>query len=319
MQTLNQTLGTSFVVVTHDPQLAASLHEVISMVTAIRSTAAILVETDELEPEWRDRFNRNINEDSARLAESSLGLVTYLDKAQDTESTLKLPMDEFEAFLTEHGFHFPGLETGEVGVQDLITKSALLQSGASRAMAQSWLEQYKRDAQLIPLDAIEKVLTDGKVEPAMIARQLNVDLATAIRRIATLPTTMLSTQVGLVACDASGTLVMRKPVAGFSLPRTGAACSMWPLYRALNRPAVPLSQVIEQAGPNAARFIGYAIAQPVGAISFEDAPIFEAHMLIVPTSDTTGEAALVVGSSCRICPKQECIGRREKSIMLDGF
>ncbi|MCB1843770.1 MAG: hypothetical protein KDI09_12470, partial [Halioglobus sp.] len=30
--------------------------------------------------------------------------------------------------------------------------------------------------------------------------------------------------------DGSGTLTLRKPVAGFSLPRFGAACPLWPLY-----------------------------------------------------------------------------------------
>ena len=55
----------------HDPHLAASIHEVISVVTAIRSTAAILVETEKLEPAWQARFHRNINEDSQRLAEGA--------------------------------------------------------------------------------------------------------------------------------------------------------------------------------------------------------------------------------------------------------
>ena len=63
----------------HDPHLADSLHEVISTVTAIRSTSSILVETEALEPEWQNRFHRNIDEDSRRLAEGAEALVRYLE------------------------------------------------------------------------------------------------------------------------------------------------------------------------------------------------------------------------------------------------
>ena len=63
----------------HDPHLATSLHEVLTTVTAIRSTSSILVETQDIEPEWQMRFHRNINEDSQRLAEEAQSLVSYLD------------------------------------------------------------------------------------------------------------------------------------------------------------------------------------------------------------------------------------------------
>ena len=45
---------------THDPFLSASLHEVISTVTAIRSTATILAETRDINQDWRERFHRNM-------------------------------------------------------------------------------------------------------------------------------------------------------------------------------------------------------------------------------------------------------------------
>jgi len=66
---LERTVETLSDRLTHDPHLAASLHEVLSTAAAIRSTASILAETGELEVEWRDRFHRNLNEDSRRLSE----------------------------------------------------------------------------------------------------------------------------------------------------------------------------------------------------------------------------------------------------------
>jgi len=46
---------------THDPQLAASVHEVLSSAASIRSTASILAETEQLEAQWLARFHANIN------------------------------------------------------------------------------------------------------------------------------------------------------------------------------------------------------------------------------------------------------------------
>ena len=69
--------------ITHDPELAASLHEVISAVTGIQSSAAILTEAGNLDADWQSRFQRNIMEDAGRLAETSRALVAYLDAPSD--------------------------------------------------------------------------------------------------------------------------------------------------------------------------------------------------------------------------------------------
>src|SRR3989338_1136519 len=65
----------------HDPHLSASLHEVLSAVSSVRSTAAILADTEDIEPEWRARFHRNLHQDSERLALGAEALVSYLDTA----------------------------------------------------------------------------------------------------------------------------------------------------------------------------------------------------------------------------------------------
>ncbi|MFN7052179.1 MAG: helix-turn-helix domain-containing protein [Gemmobacter sp.] len=65
--------------IAHDPHLSLALHEVISAVSSVRSTSAILAETEDIEPEWRARFHSNLYADSERLARGAEALVTYLD------------------------------------------------------------------------------------------------------------------------------------------------------------------------------------------------------------------------------------------------
>ena len=52
------------------------------------------------------------------------------------------------------------------------------------------------------------------------------------------------------------------------------------------------------------------------------APLTEATMLIVPLqpgSDLADPDIVPLGPSCRICPRKRCAGRREPSILSDGF
>ncbi|MBT25182.1 short-chain fatty acyl-CoA regulator family protein [Thalassobius sp. S69A] len=320
---LERTIETLSDRLTHDPHLAAALHEMISTITAIRSTASILAETRELEPEWRDRFHRNINEDADRLAHSAKALVGYLDSTEDTEEIeLSSPQDELDAFLGDSGYHMPLLEELEaVDVEALVERQEVLQSSAARAMARSYLNRYAKDAKAMPLPQTIAALGQHGLNPSALAAHFQVDLASVMRRLAEIPLGAAGRAVGLVSCDASGTMTFRKAVDGFTLPRFGAACPLWPLFRALSQPMVPVRQVVQQAGRGSGVFVTYSIAQPSGPVSFDTPPLFEAYMLILPleSGERPPEDAVEVGVSCRICPREACPGRREPSILTDGF
>ena len=144
------------------------------------------------------------------------------------------------------------------------------------------------------------------------------DIAAVLRRIAALPTPEGAAGIGLVICDGSGTLTLRKPVEGFPLPRLSAACPLWPLYQALNRPMSPVRAVVEMPGRDTERFLTYAIAQPVGPTLFDRVSMFEATMVMLPADRVSlPEGAIAqIGTSCRICPQQTCAARREPSILV---
>ncbi len=128
---------------THDPHLAASLHEVLSTAASIRSTSSILAEPGELEAEWRDRFHRNLDQDAERLAESSKALVNYLDESETSEERRGVPLEEVEAFVAANGYHFEQLEIGNP-VPEAMTQG--LTQGAARKIGRDLLSQYATDA-----------------------------------------------------------------------------------------------------------------------------------------------------------------------------
>lgn len=324
---LERTVETLTDRLTHDPHLAAALHEVLSTVTSIRSTAAILADTRGIEPEWRDRFQRNINEDAARLAGSTQALVTYLDRAGQGEGgEAAAPQEELDAWLADLGWHVPALEQGGTpDIDGLIDGAGALKSAPARAQARAFLTRYATEAASLPAAALSDWCADHEPDPGRVARQFGVALPVAMRRLASLPADGPAGALGMVSCDASGTLTFRKPLDGFAVPRFGAACPLWPLFTALSQPMVPIRQVVEQAGRDGGRFTCYAVAMPQGPVDFDSPPVIGAHMLIVPhTRPQTVRGApdaspRTVGVGCRICPRTDCPARREPSILADGF
>jgi transcriptional regulator with XRE-family HTH domain len=301
----------------HDPHLQASLHDMLSAVSSVRSTAGILVETADIPPEWRARFHRNLHQDSERLASGAEALVAYLDgSGQAVETGLAAPQEELEAWLASRGWHLPEVEAGDAGA--LAGEVARLASGAARVLAQAWVARSMADARALPLQAFLAARADLDDDPAALAATFGCDMLTVFRRIAMVP----GAPEGLVVCDASGTLVFRKPVAGFALPRFGAACPLWPLFTALSRPMVPVSARVAASGPGARQFVVRAFCQPHYPGGFGGPELREAAMLIAPHETTApgatasgAGAAVPVGSTCRVCPRAACPGRREPSIM----
>lgn len=319
---LERTVETLSDRLTHDPHLAASLHEVLSTAAAIRSTASILAETGELDPKWRDKFHRNLNEDSRRLAESSKEMVAYLDDHKSGDDDLRgVPREEAEAFMAAHEFHFPDLESGASDPKTLASAAKELASGASRRIAQEFLEQYMADARRLPLQEFAAALAEVGPDAVALSRRFGVDLVMVLRRLAAMPADVLPGGAGLVICDGSGSLLFRKPLPGFALPRFGAPCPLWPLFGALNRPLVAERRRLRQVGRATAVFDCIAIAWPQQGADLSEMPLYRAAMAILPVSAAAdGEAgAARVGSSCRVCARSACHARHEPSVLSEDF
>lgn len=333
-QTLERTIETLTDRLSHDPFLADSLHEVMSAVTSIRATSSILVETEGLAPEWQARFHRNINEDSARLTDGAQILVRYLEGAANREAEVQSPQDEMHAFLAARDFHIPELERRTASPNDVTT---LLQGADGQALsipAQSLtrevLLRYLEDAQALPLRDFLARVADLGMRPDLLAEATGADLARVFRRMAALPEGRVG-PVGLAICDASGTLVFRKPTHGFDMPRLAGACALWPLYQVMAQPNVPLRMRVRQTGRSDDTVLAMAVAGTAGPAGFGRPALTRMHMLLLPDPhNQPGEGSgagsghmssevLDLGVSCRICPIQDCAARREPSILAEGF
>jgi predicted transcriptional regulator len=167
-----------------------------------------------------------------------------------------------------------------------------------------------QDAGVMPLADVQAAISAMGPDPVQVARTFGTDVIAACRRIAGLP----GVTAGLVICDGAAAIAYRRPLPGFALPRTGAGCTLWPLYTALGRPMQPVELVAETTGQPAQRFLLRAFCQTRLPSRFGGADRREAAMLILP-APVNAVVQATVGPTCRICAVQGCDLRREPSIL----
>lgn len=313
--TLERTVETLSDRLKHDPHLAASVHELLSTAAAIRSTASILADEKDLEAQWRDRFHANLNQDSKRLADSSKALVNYFEVGPSSEDAVSSPQEEVDAFLSQNNYRFEGVETGSETVEETLENTDQLPSKAARHLARSVLQRVQRDAADVSVEALGAALKEVGPDPIALSKFLKAPVARIFRRLAVQP----DTEAGLIICDRAGSILFRKPVAQFVIPRFGAGCVLWPLFTALSHPGQVVHVPLVQLGRGRAHFDCFAVAEVVGEPRYNTAPLLEASMLVLPNSAVPPDEVLEVGSSCGVCPKEACPGRREPSILTEGL
>lgn len=302
---------------THDPVLSEKMHEVLGAVAAIRSTSSILVETPELDADWRARFHTNIDNDSRRLAETSAEMAAHFDRLTFDDTGFATPAEAISAFFEARGFHLPEIETGGCeAIEGILAQAPEFSGSGAKALGRVVLAEYASDAANLPLDRFSEAAGQHEYDPAALAQQFGVELPAVFRRLATLPRQPDRPEIGLVSCDAAGAILLRKPPTSFALPRFGAACPLWPVFAALRSPGTPLRQRVES--PQGARFVAYAIAATIGPNRFDEAPVLRSFMVLV--EDHLGsEGALTIGTSCRVCTVKKCRARREPSILAQDI
>ncbi|MCR9088532.1 MAG: helix-turn-helix domain-containing protein [Rhodobacteraceae bacterium] len=307
----------------HDPALSGVLHDLLSKVTAIQSTATILAETGDLDREWQDKFIANLSDDSRDLAARSASLVGYLDGSADSELTLASPQEDLEAYLGRTGFHIAELEEGGDGLDAALEAAApALGSQAAHALAAAHFRRYRADAERMPLRPLRALVAEKGPDPAAVASAFSADLDAAMRRLAAIPPEPGAPAAGLVICDGSGALLLRKPTEGFLIPRFGTGCVYWPLYQALGQPGRAICEPVMQPGAADRSCIAYAVCTPVPPLVFDTHQTLQATMLVVPETlarDPAPAPPVDVGASCSTCPAEACAARREASVLRGVF
>ncbi len=309
-----------------DPHLQKTLYEMITTITAIRSTAAILRTEDDIEPPQRKRFETVVHDESRRLSDAAQGLVSYFDQAQETTKSGQSAQEIFETFMGKHDHVFESLE----GVEN--PKSAIgkvLQTELAKAPEEARLKAiarlttYGADARAMPLEAFSTYAKKHSFSPDALAIEFKTDLHAVFRRLSTLKRDGIEApSFGVVVINAAGQPIFRRPLEDFSLPRFSSICALWPAFQALSAPGQAISEIIVL--PNGREFLTHAVSQSAHPAQFNATPTFLSAMLVTSLNDAHQygminrqnlQTSRQVGTSCRLCLKTNCAARSEPSIL----
>jgi predicted transcriptional regulator/DNA-binding XRE family transcriptional regulator len=291
----------------HDPVLSEAMHDVLSSVAAIRSTADILVRETDLDPAWRGRFHRNLHEEAERLSAQATGLLAQFE-APDAD--VGSPAETVEAMFEAASHLFPQIEAEGAGaIAAVLDRAPGMDHPAARAMGLARLTEYASDAALLPLEPFTKAAQEVGFDPVALVARMGVGVAPVLRRMASLPVGCGAPPVGLAMCDAAGAMVHRRRMSGFALPRVVAGCPLWPLFRALARPGQAEEAEIEM--PHGARFHVWAVADMQEGADFGAAAHVQGVMLIMQATQRDRSLAVIAaGPGCETCSRPACPARR---------
>jgi transcriptional regulator with XRE-family HTH domain len=301
----------------HDPVLAEAMHEVLSSVAAIRSTADILARERDLDPAWQGRFHRNLHEEAERLSARATAILGHFEAPDAGGAALAAsPTETVEAMFDAALHHFPEIEReGAAAIPVILARAPGMEDATTRALAARMLGRYAQDAARLPLSRFLPAAREAGFDPGALIgggafREGGAeDVALVLRRMAALPPEEEAPPFGLAICDAAGALLFRRRLASFSIPRFGPGCPLWPLYAALVRPGHPDRTEIEM--PRGTRFRAWAVAQAVAQTGFGHSPVVQSTMLVTPLGEAPFAAAPVLaGPGCALCPREACAARR---------
>ena len=179
-------------------------------------------------------------------------------------------------------------------------------------------EALESDIASMPRERFAPSALAANYNPAALAVEFNTNLHAVFRRLANLkPEGVDAPEMGLIITNAAGQTLHRHALSDFPLPRHGNACPLWPVFQGFSQPERPLQDLIEL--PGGAQFVTLTIALPRSEITFGASPDYQSAMLFLPRAQSpwapTQHAARLVGTSCRICPRENCAARSEKTVL----
>lgn len=329
--------------ISNDPFLGATIHSMLSRITAIRSAAEILTEYDNIPADRRERFSRIIYEESSTLSEVGEALAAYLDKAEDTDRVLT-PVDEVDALFEARRNRFEEIEAAASGlgaemtrpdtrsrraiadalarerlegtIRETIAAQPQIVTGTARSRAHRALTAYAVSAILMPMEEFAPRAAALGYDVEALAQAFSTEIEAVCHRLTALAGPKVP-RFGYFQANAAGTIIEMIGLEGLAVPRYAAVCPLWALFRAQQSPEAVIRQ--RALFPSGARFVFLARARHTAPLGFGRPRQYVTDMLVMTETD----AALTVyapdsstyveevGPSCRLCPRRGCPHRVE--------
>lgn len=215
----------------------------------------------------------------------------------------------------------------EPAIQALVAAHPALVSEEARALAASALHAYVAAAILMPYEPFLAAAERWRYDLDTLSRVFDVSYEQVAHRLATLRRPSAEgVRFAFMRSDPSGYITKRLPLPRLPLPRYSNACPLWVIYTAFQAPGAVVRSFGELSSGD--RFLFFARAIEKTQRSASDPRRLLSVMLACPHAEAgrviygdgidgnNPKAVLPVGTTCRLCPRQDCSHRQEAPLLL---
>lgn len=325
----------------NDPYLGATVHRMLSRISALRSAAEILHDFSDMTKFEIEKFSAIVYQESGRLSQVGEALASYLDKAESRVSAAT-PIDEVEAVFTAHENRFELIDEMADSLNELLTDSrpgprrqmaanlvqndivgaidrivdaeSSIDTATGRALTKNALFVYAVNSILMPTATFTQQAREFAYDIEVLAESFYTEVSAVCRRLTALGGDSLP-RFGFLSANAAGTIVEMIALKSLSVPRYADACPLWALFSAQQAPESIFRQYV--LFPNGMRFVFLARARRTGETGFDKPRHYLTDMLMMTEEDASktvyAPTELIrldeVGPGCRLCPRSSCIHR----------
>lgn len=210
-------------------------------------------------------------------------------------------------------------------IDAIVARHPVLAGQVVRQTATNALAAYTAGAMLMPYGPFLEAAERYRYDLDMLMRHFEVSYEQAAHRLATLRRPGAEgIRFAFMRSDPSGYITKRMPLPRLPLPRYGNACPLWVVYGAFQTPGV--TQRCFGQLPSGEDFLFFARAiekrparpgfprQLVSVMLACDA--LDAHRISVGDGIDRARAIVPVGTTCRLCTRQDCEHRQELPLLM---
>lgn len=291
----------------HDPFLSETMHQILSKITSIRSTASILATETEIPGDMHDRFLKNLHSDSQLLSDITQKMVDFFDSKN--QSDLFTP--SATAATTAHDFW-----ASNEYVMTRIHNSPEIKNTQAATVLPDSIQRFSDFDAKMPATDFAKKAAKLNYDPIALADSFDTNVTDVLFRMAQMPRETEFPTFGLIEVDMSGAVLMRKPTPELALPLYSSACPLWPIYRAFAQLNQVLRTTLEM--PSGDRVLSYSLAVTQGTLDYGLPPNLRSTMIFTSDIKVLRKAdfpPILAGLHCSVCPRKSCKARRVDYIL----
>lgn len=288
------------------PEITATMHDLLSRITAIRSMTSLIAGDDAMPSAVRRQFTESLDEESRQLAAGAEELLARLSADTDITDDARTVAD----LMAAQDWLIPALEDQPHSWRDYAQAAFGEAPEPYRGQAQEFLKDYADAAAALSFNDAYSLSPEEQAAPFRLTNRFSFSHQLALLRTALLPTDLLGgRRYGFAIADGTGFVRLQRELPDFALPASGRLCPRWLLFSALQQPGVALRERFSLPGDQ--QFMAFAIGYET------EAPDGDRRAIMIwrraERSDGRGRASdfTEAGVQCITCPLEDCAQRQE--------